>query len=144
MKLYTIGFVKKNAEDFFNILKKNHIKTLIDTRVNNKSQLAGFTKQDDLRYFLTTITCINYVHKPEYAPTKVLLKDYREKKVTWQEYEKIYINLLEERKILEDIDYLQFDKACFLCSEATADKCHRRLLAEYLQKSNGKITVIHL
>ena len=95
--LYTIGFTKKSAKEFFESLKCHSIDILIDTRINNVSQLAGFTKSDDLKYFLKTIGDINYVHRPDFAPTKELLKDWRDKKISWEEYEEQYF-LLQERR----------------------------------------------
>jgi len=144
LNLYTIGFVKKSAEEFFGQLVKNNIKRVIDIRLNNKSQLAGYTKNKDLKYFLITIWNIDYIHKVEFAPTKELLNSYKKKLITWDDYEKKYNEILEERKILENIDYALFDNACLLCSEPTAKNCHRRLLAEYLAKHNKPINVIHI
>ncbi len=144
MNLYTIGFVKKSAEEFFSQLIKNNVKRVIDIRLNNKSQLAGYTKNRDLKYFLSTIGDIDYIHKVEFAPTKELLTSYKKKLTTWDDYEKKYNEILEERKILEDIDYALFDNACLLCSEPTAQNCHRRLLAEYLERHNKSINVVHL
>ncbi len=144
MNLYTIGFVKISAEEFFSQLIKNNVKRLIDIRLNNKSQLAGYTKHRDLKYFLSTIGNIDYIHKVELAPTKELLTSYKKKLTTWDDYEKRYREILEERKILENIDYSLFDNACLLCSEPTADHCHRRLLAEYLANHNKSFNIIHL
>ena len=70
MRLFTIGFTKKSAEGFFTNLSKAGVKRVIDIRLNNMSQLAGFTKRDDLRYFLRTICNIDYIHLPELAPNK--------------------------------------------------------------------------
>ena len=112
--------------------------------MNNKSQLAGFAKGEDLKYFLEAIGNIDYIYKPEYAPTKELLKGYRDKEISWEEYESQYLDILEDREILENIDWPQFDGGCLLCSEETAEYCHRRLLAEYLAKANKKIKIEHL
>lgn len=144
MILYTIGFTKKSAEDFFNILISNGIKKLIDIRLNNASQLAGFAKSRDLKFFLKKIAGIEYIHMPQLAPTKDLLKRYQKKQVSWEEYEKEYIQILDNRNILKDIDYSKFDNSVFLCSEPTAEHCHRRLLSEYLTKNNNQIKVVHL
>lgn len=144
MNLYTIGFVKKSAKDFFDILKNNGIIKVIDIRLNNKSQLAGFTKKEDLQFFLKAICNIDYVHIEQYAPTKELLKTYKKKKIDWEEYEKEYTAILDRRNILNNIDYSIFENACLLCSEPTAQQCHRKLLAEYLARGNREITIIHL
>lgn len=144
MKIFTIGFTKKSAKVFFETLKNNNVKKVIDIRLNNKSQLAGFAKGDDLEYFLKAIGDIDYSHNLEYAPTHVLLKRIQTKEIRWEEYENAYINLLEERNNLEEIDIKEFDNCCFLCSEAKSEKCHRRLLTEQLKKYYRGIEIIHL
>jgi uncharacterized protein (DUF488 family) len=144
MTLYTIGFSKKNAETFFELLILNGIKRLIDIRLNNKSQLAGFTKSGDLKYFLRKIANMEYIYMPMFAPTKELLKKYQEKQVGWKEYEGQYEKILDERNVLDNIDYSIFDNAVLLCSESTSECCHRRLLAEYLANSNSNIKIKHL
>lgn len=144
MKLYTIGFTKKTAEKFFEILIRNRVKRVVDIRLNNKSQLAGFAKGEDLAYLLPKVAGIEYAYAPEYAPTKELLDGYRDEKVPWREYEVEYLRILEERGIKKNINWSQFEDACLLCSEETAENCHRRLLAEYLASLNKDIEVIHL
>ena len=144
MTLYTIGFTKKSAREFFDILINNNIKRLIDIRLNNKSQLAGFAKSDDLQYFLKKIGQIDYIYMPEFAPTDELLDGYRKKQIVWDEYEKQYCNLLAERDVLKNKDVPVFDNACLLCSEPTAKQCHRRLAAEYIVRSNKNIKIVHL
>ncbi|MDD5270559.1 MAG: DUF488 domain-containing protein [Candidatus Omnitrophica bacterium] len=144
MKLFTIGFTKKSAEDFFESLKKNNVKKLIDIRLNTKSQLAGFAKQNDLKYFLQQICKIEYLYMPNLAPSKELLDGYQDKRVSWEQYEKEYLDILEGRKILSNIDYSVFNNACFLCSEDTPEQCHRRLAAEYLARANKEIEIVHL
>jgi uncharacterized protein (DUF488 family) len=142
--IYTIGFAEKNAREFFTKLKDAGVKTVIDIRLNNTSQLAGFTKEQDLPYFLQEIAGIKYVHKPELAPTKDILDAYRKKEIDWPEYEKQFRYLLIERKI-ENVITPQFvDNACFLCSEPKSDKCHRRLVAEYLRDLWQGVEIIHL
>ena len=144
MNLYTIGFTKKSAKQFFELLKKNQVKCLIDTRLNNKSQLAGFAKKDDLEYFLDGLANIKYVYKPEFAPSDEILTKYKKGSMSWQEYEEKYLRLLEQRKILKDLNFSLFEDACFLCSEHSAEHCHRRLLAEYLKQHNPSLKIIHL
>lgn len=134
ISLYTIGFTKKSAKEFFELLKKNNIKTLVDVRISNSSQLAGFAKGSDLIYFLDQIGSIKYRHITDFAPTKELLSDYRAGKVDWNEYEKIFADLMRRRRINERYNVADFDQCCFLCSEETPEHCHRRLLAEHLQK----------
>lgn len=143
MILYTIGFAGKNAEDFFSILIKNKVHNLIDIRLNNKSQLAGFANAKHLPYFLK-LHKIKYEYKPEYAPTKELLNGYKNKNITWKEYKNIYIEILKEKNITKDIEWGVFDNAVLLCSESTAEKCHRRLLAEFLRKANSALKIKHL
>ncbi len=144
MNLYTIGFTKKSAEEFFNSLIKNSVRRIIDTRLNNKSQLAGFTKEKDLKYFLKKISNIDYVHMPQWAPTDEILNGYKKKLISWEEYEKKYTDILKERNILEKLDFSILENACLLCSEEKPEHCHRRLLAEYFQKQNSEINIIHL
>ena len=144
IKLYTIGFTGKSAEKFFNLLKEAEVEKIIDTRINNVSQLSGFAKGTDLKFFAKEIGNMSYEHEIDFAPTKDLLADYRSKKITWQEYEKEYLNLLDLRKVKSKIEIQKLHKNCLLCSEHTAEKCHRRLLAEYLQQSVNDVEVIHL
>ncbi len=134
MQIYTIGFTKKPAAEFFGILKANGTKRLIDVRLNNVSQLAGFTKRDDLAYFLREICGIEYLHEPMLAPTQEMLDAFKKAKGSWQDYEKQFLVLMAERKIEESIDPKLFDvPAVLLCSEPTAEHCHRRLVVEYLR-----------
>lgn len=143
--IFTIGFTKKSAEEFFTLLVENGVQKIIDIRLWNNSVYAGFTNVRDFLYLLK-LHNINYNHLPELAPTKDILTAYKDGKINWQEYEKQYIELLNNRKISERLKNADFDKACFLCAEPTAENCHRRLLAEYLQKhfSEQKIEIKHL
>ena len=143
--LYTIGFTKKSAEQFFELLKAHRVRTLVDVRINNSSQLAGFAKGSDLTYFLQQIGGIGYKHITDFAPTKELLSDYRAGKVDWKEYERIFNDLLTKRAINKRYQVADFDNCCFLCSEETPEYCHRRLLAEYLQQQEPEnVQIIHL
>jgi uncharacterized protein (DUF488 family) len=144
IKLYTIGFTKKTARQFFELLKKNNIKKLIDVRINHASQLAGFAKGADLEYFAEEICGIKYEHIADFAPTKELLSDYQNKKIDWTEYQKIYRSIIETRKVIETYNFEDFDDACFLCSEPTADQCHRGILVEYFWEINPQIQIVHL
>jgi uncharacterized protein (DUF488 family) len=144
MKLFTIGFTKKTANVFFSLLQKNEVKKIIDIRLNNKSQLAGFTKEDDFRFFLKTIAGIEYIHLTKFAPNEELLKKYQKKEIDWKGYEIEYLKLLDTRKVTESFDTKILENACLLCSEEKADNCHRRLLAEYLKKEYPEIEIIHL
>ena len=142
--LYTIGFTKKNAEIFFSLLRDNNIKTLIDVRLNNVSQLAGFTKKNDLEYFLKEICDITYLHKPDFAPTKDILDGYKKKEISWQIYEEKYLDLLDQRQVSKKVKLDELDMSCLLCSESNSDHCHRRLLAEYLKDVKSNVTIRHL
>ena len=148
MKLYTIGFTKKNAEAFFGLLKNARVTVLLDTRLNNVSQLAGYTKKDDLEFFVENILGAKYIHSANLAPTKQILDDYKNKKISWEQYEVEYNRLLNERDIKSYFSKLvdiKKETICLLCSESTADKCHRRLLAEYLAHNlNENVEVCHL
>lgn len=145
MEVYTIGFTKRTAAEFFGALKRAGAKRLLDVRLHNSSQLAGFTKKDDLPFFLKEICGAEYVHEPLLAPTQELLEDYKKKKGSWQEYERRFLQLIERRKIEEKIDRRLFDvPTVLLCSETTADHCHRRLVLEYLGKKWGDVKAVHL
>src|SRR5712664_705083 len=134
MRVCTIGFTHKNAEDFFTRLRKAGVKCVVDVRLNNISQLAGFSKKDDLKYFLRAIAGIDYIHVPELAPTKELLDAYKKNKGDWSVYEKEFLNLMERRHIETSIAKELIDQGCLLCSEDKPHHCHRRLVAEYLQR----------
>jgi uncharacterized protein (DUF488 family) len=144
MRIYTIGFTQKSAEQFFGLLRDAGIQRLIDVRIHNSSQLAGFTKATDLRYFLGALLAADYVHESQFAPTEQLLDDYRKKRTSWDSYVRIFNGLLAERRV-ETIDRSLFDRpAVLLCSEPTAENCHRRLVAEYLQRHWDDVTITHL
>jgi uncharacterized protein (DUF488 family) len=144
MNLFTIGFTQKNAQKFFDILKKSGTKRVIDTRLNNISQLAGFTKKTDLEYFLKTIADIDYVHILDLAPTKDILDEYKKNKCDWKIYENKFLQLVANRKIEKKVSPDLIDGACLLCSEAKPHNCHRRLVAEYLNEKWGNINICHL
>jgi len=142
--VYTIGFTQKKAKQFFGILKENNIEQVIDVRLNNVSQLAAFAKRDDLIFFLKELNNCNYMHMPNMAPTKEILDAYKKKEIDWSTYEKKYNALLKNRKVEKLISIENLDMSCFLCSEPTPENCHRRLLAEYLQKHLKNIQIHHL
>ena len=144
INLYTIGFTKKTAQDFFTLLSKAGIKRIIDTRLNNVSQLAGFAKRKDLEYFLKEIADIEYVHILDLAPTKDILDNYKKKKGDWETYEKNFLDLMKKRQIEKKVSPELLDGGCLLCSEAQPHNCHRRLVAEYLNNKLGNINVYHL
>ena len=145
MKLYTVGFTKKSASGFFELLRESGAKRLVDVRLNNVSQLAGFAKRDDLAFFLREICQMAYLHLPELAPTKAMLDAYRKEHRDWETYERQFLALMGERRI-EDKDSLKraLPNGCLLCSESTAEHCHRRLVAEYLQRHWGDVEIVHL
>ena len=144
MKIFTIGFTKKSAETFFTRLKAAGVKRLIDVRLNNVSQLAGFTKKDDLRYFTRAICNIDYVHLPELAPTADILDPYKKaKNGDWQLYERRFLDLMRSRHI-ENVSRAILDGGCLLCSEEKPLHCHRRLVAEYLKEHWGNLEIEHI
>lgn len=144
MKVFTIGFTKSSAESFFTRLKKAGVKSVLDVRLNNVSQLAGFAKKDDLRYFLKAIAGIDYAHEPKLAPTQEMLDGYKKAGGDWADYEKRFLALMAERRIEESVPRSSLDTACLLCSEDTPKQCHRRLVVEYLQQKWGDLEVAHL
>ncbi|MFY9779955.1 MAG: DUF488 domain-containing protein [Candidatus Baltobacteraceae bacterium] len=144
MKLFTIGFTKKSAETFFSLLKEAEVKRLVDVRLNNVSQLAGFTKRADLEYFAKAICGIDYVHLSELAPTADILNSYKkDKSGNWLLYEKQFIDLIRSRHI-EDTPRELLDGGCLLCSEEKPHHCHRRLVAEYLKEHWSDVEIVHL
>jgi len=144
IQLFTIGFTQKSAEKFFETLIKSGVKTLIDTRLNNVSQLAGFAKKNDLQYFLKQIGGIDYVHILDLAPTKDILDEYKKNKGDWGVYEKKFLNLISERAIEKKVTPELINHGCLLCSEAKPHNCHRRLVAEYLSKKLESVNICHL
>ncbi len=143
--LYTIGFTKKTAEQFFELLRKHGVKRIVDVRLNNTSQLASFAKMPDLRYFLDKICGMGYEVVPDFAPTKELLSDYQHKKIDWLGYGRVFRQLLEKRRVADKYTAEQFDECCLLCSEDTPEHCHRRLVAEYLREhSKDEVRILHL
>lgn len=136
MQIYTLGFTKKSAREFFELIKENNIQLLIDIRLNNQSQLAGFTKGRDLGYFLKELCGCDYVHEPIFAPTKQLLDDYKKGKTSWDEYEMVFDKIMLSRDISNYFleKYAKMDSVCLLCSELEPKCCHRRLVAEKLKE----------
>lgn len=143
MKLFTIGFTKTTAERFFTRLSRANVRKLVDVRLNNVSQLAGFAKKDDLKFFAKSICQIEYKHFPALAPTQDILDDYKKSKGSWQVYTSKFLTLMAQRRI-ETLDRDELDGGCLLCSEDTPHHCHRRLVAEYLKEKWGDVDVIHL
>lgn len=144
IQLFTIGFTQKSAEKFFELLLKNNVKRVIDTRLNNVSQLAGFTKKQDLSYFLKTIGGIKYEHNLDLAPTSDILNAYKKKEITWDTYEQKFRSLIEKRKIEAKLTPDLLQESCFLCSEAKPHHCHRRIAAEYLSGKFTEVKIVHL
>lgn len=145
MNVYTIGFTQKKAERFFTLVRNSNISTLIDVRLNNVSQLAGFAKKDDLRFFLRELCDASYIHMPDWAPTKEILNAYKKNTITWDSYEDKFLNLMARRSIEKDVDQRILEQGCLLCSEHEPHHCHRRLVVEYLNEHTGlELQVKHL
>jgi uncharacterized protein (DUF488 family) len=145
MKIYTVGFTKKSAEQFFQILSKNKVEYLIDIRLHPGGQLAGFTKKDDLRYFLKVINGCSYRHMPNLAPEDDILKAYREDH-NWEKYKSLFEALMDRRGIPATIDQTLFEEkvCCLLCSEPTPEQCHRKLVAERLARCWKGVEIVHI
>ena len=144
-KIYTIGFTGKTAREFFDLLNSTDAKYLADTRLNNNSQLAGFTKKGSIEFFVEKLTQLTYIEMPLLAPEKEMFREYR-KEGDWELYETRYIGLMRQRSVLESIDRnLLADGVILLCSERTPEKCHRRLAAEYLKANQfPEVEIFHL
>ena len=145
MEVYSIGFTQKTAQQFFGLLTKSGIQRLLDVRLNNVSQLAGFAKREDLAYFLRTICGAEYLHEPLLAPTQEMLDAYKKQKGSWEDYAEKFRCLMIERKIEGRLDPALFSvPTALLCSEPVAEHCHRRLVLEYLAEKWGTVRPIHL
>lgn len=144
MKIYTIGFTRKTAQDFFGALRAAGVARVLDVRLNNTSQLAGFAKRDDLQFFLRELGGIDYRQLPELAPTAELLSAYRGKRLHWDSYAQAFTALLAQRQIENTLPKPLFDGGCLLCSEAEPHHCHRRLVAEYLAVRWDGVEIMHL
>lgn len=145
MDIYTMGFTQKNAEQFFEKILQNKIEILVDVRLNNQSQLAGFTKGKDLAYFLMKICNCKYEHNIACAPTKEILQQYKKNEISWEMYEKQYSELIIRRQLANSFSekYSNYNRVLLLCSEPTPENCHRRLLAEHLQRE-FKCNIVHI
>ena len=144
MKLCTIGFTEKSAADFFGRLKGAGVRRILDVRLKNNGQLAGFSKRDDLDFFTREILGGEYVHLPELAPTQEMLDEYRKGKKGWENYERRFRELMRERAIEKQVDPKLIEGGCLLCSEDKPHLCHRRIVAEYLKDAWGDVEIVHL
>jgi len=144
IKMFTIGFAGKSAERFFTLLMENQVRRVIDIRLHNTSQLAGFAKKEDLRYFLKAIGGIDYLHLPLLAPTEEILTAYKKNRGDWSVYERDFLALMAGRKIEQAVTPEMLHEGCLLCSEEKPRHCHRRLVAEYLRDRWGNVAIQHL
>ncbi len=144
MKLFTIGFTKKSAEEFFTRLQGAGVRRVVDVRLNNTSQIAGFAKARDLKFFLGAIAGIGYLHLPDLAPTQDILDNFIKAKGEWNEYARRFTELMETRRVAETLRGKLLDSDCLLCSEDTPEHCHRRLVAEHLQRHWPDVEIAHL
>ncbi len=144
MKVSTIGFTRKSAQRFFELLRESGVRRIVDVRLNNVSQLSGFAKRDDLAWFARELCGVEYVHAPSLAPTKELLSGYRQGRISWDTYETQFIALMKERRIESTLSKEQVTDGCLLCSEDQPHHCHRRLVAEYLNQQWGGLEIHHL
>jgi uncharacterized protein (DUF488 family) len=144
MKIFTIGFTKKSARTFFTKLRESGTQQVVDVRLNNVSQLAGFAKKDDLQFFLREICHMDYVHLPILAPTAEMLDTYKKKKGEWSAYERDFLALMKSREIENNITREQISDGCLLCSEEKPHHCHRRLVAEYLREKWTDLEIVHI
>lgn len=121
------------------------MKNILDIRLNNRSQLAGFAKKKDLEYFLQTICGASYRHLPLLAPTQEILDDLKKRKGAWLQYEDAFLALMRERGVIDNVDKEVFEEpSCLLCSELTAEHCHRRLVIEALHHRWPDLEITHL
>ena len=144
MRIFTIGFTKKSARQFFELMRQSGAKRVVDVRLNNVSQLAGFAKKEDLAYFLKELCGIEYVYVPELAPTQAMLDEYKKHTGDWKAYEERFLHLMKERRIEQTVSHEVIADGCLLCSEDKPHHCHRRLVAEYLKDHWGNLEINHL
>jgi uncharacterized protein (DUF488 family) len=145
MEIYSIGFTQKSAGEFFGTLKTRGIERLLDVRLNNTSQLAGFAKASDLPYFLREICGADYEHEPLLAPTQEILDAFKKQRGSWDAYSEAYFALIRSRRVESVLSKESFqEKTVLLCSEPTAEHCHRRLALEYLQEHWKDVIIRHL
>jgi len=144
MKIFTIGFTKKTAREFFNSLRRPGLRRIVDVRLNNVSQLAGFSKRDDLRFFAEALCSLDYIHLPELAPTQEMLDEYKKHGGLWENYEKRFTKLISDRRVEETVSKEIIDGSCLLCSEESPQHCHRRLVAEYFASRWGVVDIEHI
>lgn len=145
VSIFTIGFTKKTAAEFFSLIENETITKILDVRLNTSSQLSGFAKQRDLKFFLEKLCDAEYIHLPDWAPTKEILTAYKKKDISWESYEDKFLNLIAKRNIERDVTKELLKDGCLLCSEHKPHHCHRRLVVEYLNKNTDlELKVKHL
>lgn len=145
VRVATIGFTGKTAQKFFDLLKGAQVRTVLDIRLNNTSQLAGFAKKQDLPYFLDKLCDAAYLEMPELAPEPALLKRYQGKELAWGDFTAEYVELIAKRRVESNLDVDLFRSACLLCSEHLPHRCHRSLALEYLNAQwNSRLKITHL
>ena len=144
VQIFTIGFTQTSAADFFAALRAAGVVRVVDVRLNNTSQLASFSKRDDLAFFLRELAGIDYVHLPLLAPTQELLDAFKKQKGSWADYEEAFLRLMRARAVEQAVPRDLLQRACLLCSERQPQCCHRRLVAEYLQSCWGDVEIVHL
>ncbi len=144
MKISTMGFTRKSAQRFFELLRESGAARIVDVRLNTGSQLAGFARKRDLAWFARELCGVDYVHVQSLAPTKELLSEYRQGRISWDEYETRFIGLMESRRIESSLPRELVNNGCLLCSEDQPHHCHRRLVAEYLKEHWGALEIEHL
>ncbi|MCV9960678.1 DUF488 domain-containing protein [Pararhizobium sp. BT-229] len=141
----TIGFTQSSAANFFGRLRQAGVKKVVDIRLHNTSQLAGFAKAADLPYFLKELCGADYVHQPLLAPTEDILTAFKKEKGDWNSMRDKFMGLMAERRIETRLEPALFAGSCLLCSEALPHHCHRQLVCEYLDgKWGGTLSVRHL
>ena len=145
-KIFTIGFTRVTAEEFFTCLKRNHVKKVVDVRLYNTSQLLGFSKYPDIEYFLRELSGAEYFHDLQFAPSEIILDSYKKNYINWEEYEEAFAALMQVRDIDEYIlkNYADADNICLLCTEVSPENCHRRLVAEKIAEVLGDVRIVHL
>ena len=144
MQIFTIGYTKKSAREFFGLIKANEIDVLVDVRLYNNTQLAGFSKSRDLEFFLAALCGCGYVWAKQFAPSPALFNDYKSGQIDWAACEAVYRDFLNAHTGLDFFRLYRNKRICLLCAEETPECCHRRLLAEKIADEYDGTEITHL
>ena len=139
-KIFTIGFSGKSPDAFMDVLNAVRVRAVWDIRLWRASVYVPFYSGENLATVLGT----RYEYHPEFAPTTEILDGYKNGRITWADYEKMYRELLAVRRPAVGAEPATFDRICLLCTEKSATQCHRRIAAEYIASQFPDTDIVHL